>query len=246
MGFYGNYFYEGYIFDSKTIKYQVEEFESGKVKTLFITGMSGSGKSTLAHKYEKDMNIPCYELDDIGFNGGFTDDQLKEYGKEIYDWFKGPGKKYRMDPDRYKELINNKDNNLDYEYDWDLNEACSDFIKYILSKNARCIVEGVEIFMCLDSKQLNIEQFKNSAMIIMGTSATKSTYRSLKRDYENDKKENPSIKLKDAIPFDYLKNRINYALQDEKALKELRNKVKKLNGSRWITYYQTFRKSCYM
>ena len=232
MGFYGNYFNEGYIFDSKTIKYQVEEFESGKVKNLFVTGMSGSGKSTLAHKYEKDLGINCYELDDIGFNGGFTDDQLKEYGKEIYDWFKGPGKKYRMDPDRYKELMNNKDNNLDYEYDWDLNDACGDFIKYILSKNARCIVEGIEIFMCLDSNQLNIEQFKNSAMIIMGTSATKSTYRSLKRDYENDKKEDPSIKLKDAIPFKYLCNRVNYMLHDEKSLKDLRNKVKKLNGSR--------------
>ena len=42
MGFYGNYFNEGYVFDSKTIKYQVEEFESCKVKTLFVTGMSGS------------------------------------------------------------------------------------------------------------------------------------------------------------------------------------------------------------
>ena len=229
MGFYGNYFNEGYIFDSKTIKYQVEEFESGKVKNLFVTGMSGSGKSTLAHKYEKDLGINCYELDDIGFNDKFTDDNLKEYGKEIYDWFKGPGKKYRMDPNRYLESLNNPDIKLDYkEYDWDLNDACSDFIKYILSKNARCIVEGIEIFMCLDSKLLNIDQFKNSAMIVMGTSAAKSTYRALKRDYELDKKEDPSIKLKDAIPFDYLKNRIKYALQDEKALKELRNKIKNI------------------
>ena len=219
---------EGYIFDSETVKYQVEEFESGKVKTLFVTGMSGSGKSTVGHKYEKDMNIPCYELDDIGFNGGYTDDQLKEYGKEIYDWFKGPGKKYRMNVDRHKELMSNKDNNLDYEYDWDLDEACSDFIKYILSKNARCIVEGVEIFMCLDSKLLNIDQFKNSAMIVMGTSAAKSTYRALKRDYELEKKDNPDTKLKDYMPFDYLKNRIKYALQDEKALKELRNKIKNI------------------
>ena len=86
--------------------------------------------------------------------------------------------------------------------------------------------------MCLDSKQLNIDQFENSAMIIMGTSAAKSTYRALKRDYENHKKKDPDSKLKDYIPFDYLKKRINYALRDEKALKELRNKVKKLNGSR--------------
>ena len=81
--FYG-VIHEGYIFDSKDIKYQVEEFEQGKVKTLFVTGHSGSGKSTLGHKYEKELGITCYELDDIRANYNFTDDQLKEYGKEIY------------------------------------------------------------------------------------------------------------------------------------------------------------------
>ena len=54
MSIYGHYFLEqslpkgdvikeGYIFDSKNIEYQVEEFKQGKVKTLFVTGMSGSG-----------------------------------------------------------------------------------------------------------------------------------------------------------------------------------------------------------
>lgn len=219
--FYG-VVHEGYIFDSKDIKYQVEEFEQGKVKTLFITGHSGSGKSTLGHKYEEELKIPCYELDDIGWNYKFTDDQLKEYGKEIYDWLvKGPGKKYRLEknPENEKESKN--------IVDWDLVQASSEFIKYILSKNARCIVEGIAIFQSLDEKLLTIEAFKKSAMIIMGTSAAKSTYRAMKRDYENDKKEDPKLKLKDAIPFHYLVSRVKYALQDEGSLKEMRKKYKK-------------------
>ena len=80
--FYG-IVHEGYILSEKDVKYQVDEFVEGKVKTLFITGHSGSGKSTLAHKYEKELGITCYMLDDIGWNDGFTDDQLKEYGKEL-------------------------------------------------------------------------------------------------------------------------------------------------------------------
>lgn len=64
-------------------------------------------------------------------------------------------------------------------------------------------------------------------MIIMGTSAIKSTVRALSRDYKNDKKEDPNLKLKDAIPFKYLVSRIKEALQDEKTLKKLREKYKK-------------------
>lgn len=207
---------EGYIFDSKDIKYNVEEFEQGKVKTLFVTGHSGSGKSTLGHKYEKELGINCYELDDIGWNYKFTDDQLKEYGPEIYEWFMGPGKKYRLDPSANLNLV-----------DWDLVVASADFIKFILSKNARCIVEGISIFQTLDEGLMKIEQFKNSAMIIKGTSAAKSTVRALKRDYANDKKEDPNLKLKDALPFHYLVNRVKYALHDEGVLREMRKKYKK-------------------
>lgn len=221
MGIYGHALdnsivREGYIFDSKNIEYQVDEFKQGKVKTLFVTGMSGSGKSTLAHKLEKELGINCYELDDIGTNYNFSDDNLKEYGQEIYDWFNGPGKDFRIQPSE-----KGKKHNWSYIY------ACSEFIKYILSKNARCIVEGIHIFLCLDNKLLKIEQFEHSAMIIMGTSAIKSTVRALSRDYKNDKKEDPNLKLKDAIPFKYLVSRIKEALQDEKTLKKLREKYKK-------------------
>lgn len=207
---------EGYIFDSKDIKYRVDEFESGDIKTLFVTGMSGSGKSTAGHKYEKDLGIPCYELDDLGINHHFTDAQLREYGPEMSGFFKGPGKKYRLHPDpKNPKWITD-------DPDWDEVEVSAEFIKYILSKKARCIVEGIGIFMAIDEKRLSIEDFKDSAMIIKGTAAVKSTYRAIRRDYINDKKEDPNLKLKDAVPFHYLVSRIKYMLQDEKMLSKMR------------------------
>ena len=206
---------EGYIFDSKDIKYQVEEFEQGKVKTLFVTGHSGSGKSTLGHKYEKELGINCYELDDIGWNNGFTDEQLKEYGPEIYDWFNGPGKKYRLEVKK------------DAKGDWDLIDASVDFIKYILSKNARCIVEGIEIFMAIDEGKLKIEQFKNSAIIIKGTSGFKSVYRSTKRDVKEDKEKNADDPLSGKQLFKYVVSKVKYMLHDEGVLREMRKRYKK-------------------
>lgn len=220
--FYG-VIHEGYIFDSKDIKYQVEEFEQGKVKTLFVTGHSGSGKSTTGHMYEDKLGIVCYELDDIGWNSRFTDEQLKEYGPEIYNWFNGPGKKYRIQPGTEKRSKDTPKNVVE----WDAVEASADFVKYVLSKNARCIVEGIQIFMAIDEGRLKIEQFENSAMIIKGTSGAKSVYRSTKRDVESDKEENSDDPLKGKQLFKYVVSKIKYMLHDEGVLREMRKKYKK-------------------
>jgi adenylate kinase family enzyme len=210
---------EGYVFDNNDIEYNVEEFKQGKIKSLFITGHSGSGKSTLAHEYEKELGIKCYELDDIIYNFTLTNEQLKKYyGPELYEWIMGPGKQYRIDPDT---TIG--------EWKFNIIDASADFIKYILAKNVRCIVEGIWLYLALHKGILKIEEFKNSAMIIKGTSAAKSTVRALKRDYEYDKKYNPGIKLNDSIPFNYLVKRVKCALQDENILKEMRKNIKNNN-----------------
>ena len=216
---------EGYIFDSKDIKYNVEEFEQCKVKTLFVTGHSGSGKSTEAHKYEKELGVTCYELDDIGNNYIFSDENLKEYGQEFYDWFMGPGKKYRIEPevDENGNNTRTEPNNVDF----DLVEACTSFIKYILSKNARCIVEGISIFMALDEKRLPIEVFENSALIIKGTSGIKSVYRSTKRDADWNNSKTPDDKVKGKEIFKYVISKVKYMLHDEGVLREMRKKYKK-------------------
>ena len=206
---------EGYIFDSKDIKYQVEEFESGKIKTLFITGQSGSGKSTLGRKYAKELKVPIYGLDEVIGNYKYTDEQLKEIGQDLYDYFQSDGSDFRISKKSEVRvpLVNSKK-----------------FIEFILKRNSRCIVEGIHIFLLFSEDMLNIDQLKNSAIIIKGTSGLKSTYRSVKRDYESDKKEDPNIKITDALNFNYLKSKIQDMIKDEKNIKSLRKKVKSLEN----------------
>ena len=202
---------EGYVFDNKDIRYNVEEFEQGKVKTLFITGHSGSGKSTLGRKYAEELKVPIYGLDEVIDNYKYTDEQLKEIGQDLYDYFQSDGSDFRINKKSEVKvpLVNSKK-----------------FIEFILKRNSRCIVEGISIFIALHEGLLKIEQFKNSAMIIKGTSVTKSTVRALKRDYAHIKKEDPNIKL-NAIPFNYFVNRVKYALHNEDLLREMRKKYKK-------------------
>ena len=206
---------EGYILSEKDIKYNIKEFESGKVKTLFITGQSGSGKSTLARKYQNKLKIPYYDLDTISINYQYTDDQIKEIGSDLWEFFNGTGKKYRShpDPENPKRSI---------DADWNISECMADFVKYIISKKARCIVDGVQILQILDEKLIDVEIFKNSAVIIRGTSALKSVMRAMKRDYIDNK---PEVGIKDAFKdFVY---RVKWMLQDEASLKQLRKHYKK-------------------
>jgi hypothetical protein len=76
-------------------------------------------------------------------------------------------------------------------------------------------------------KKINIDAFKNCSVIIKGTSAIKSSIRAVKRNYENNKKENPDIKLKDSTSFGEFISRIKESLKDESLLKKLREKYKK-------------------
>jgi ABC-type oligopeptide transport system ATPase subunit len=206
---------EGYLLSEKDVKYQVEEFESGKIKTLFITGQSGSGKSTLGRKYAEELKIPIYGLDEVIDNYKYTDEQLKEIGQDLYEYFQSDGSDFRINKKSEVRvpLVNSKK-----------------FIEFILKRNSRCIVEGIHIFLLFSEDMLNIDQLKNSAIIIKGTSGLKSTYRSVKRDYESDKKEDPNIKITDALNFNYLKSKIQDMIKDEKNIKSLRKKVKSLEN----------------
>ena len=221
--FYG-VIHEGYVFDSKDIKYQVEEFEQGKVKTLFITGLVGSGKSTLGRKYKEQFKIPLYQLDDIGWNDKYSDDQLKNEYPDMYNFLTGPGKKYRIIDGKINGVEVNSENFND-------SEACGNFIKYILSKNPRCIVEGIQIFVAVADKQIDINSFEKSALFIKGTSGAKAVYRGTKRDIELDKEypiyNNGPLKGKNL--FKHVLTQIKFMLQDEKSLKELRNRYKNKN-----------------
>jgi uncharacterized protein len=201
-------FNEGYVLNSKDIEYNVDKFKNGSIKLLFITGHSGSGKSTIASKLAKDMKIDYISLDDLSENYNFTDTQLDQYCDLISSFFKTVGKKYRNE-----KLIKSFSNKQKIQ-------ISKEFIEYAMSKaNKKYIIEGVEIYNMLYAKMINIDKFKQFAVIIKGTSSFISSYRASKRNIENSKTSNPFSMISE-----YFKS-LSYSIKDEKQLKNMRKEI---------------------
>lgn len=164
--------FESNILNESDIYYNKDKFDSGETNLCFVTGLSGSGKSTMANG----MKAEHYELDDVGFNWNFSDDNLKDYGDLIYTFFKGIGKKYRVG---YAEV------------DDSYASIYSDFVNYSIQyakahKNIKFVIEGVQLFQWINPKDLI-----DYAVYIKGTSRLISTYRAAKRNagFENNTKD---------------------------------------------------------
>lgn len=164
--------FESNILNESDIYYNKDKFDSGETNLCFVTGLSGSGKSTMANG----MKAEHYELDDVGFNWNFSDDNLKDYGDLIYTFFKGIGKKYRVG---YAEV------------DDSYMSIYSDFVNYSIQyakahKNIKFVIEGVQLFQWINPKDL-----VDYAVYIKGTSRLISTYRAAKRNagFENNTKD---------------------------------------------------------
>ena len=63
------YIKENYILSSDSISCDIDDFISGKKKTLFVAGLSGSGKSTISRILSKKLN----------FSHTYTDQCIKKY-----------------------------------------------------------------------------------------------------------------------------------------------------------------------
>lgn len=164
--------FESNVLNESDIYYNKDKFDSGETNLCFVTGLSGSGKSTMANG----MKAEHYELDDVGFNWNFSDDNLKDYGDLIYTFFKGIGKKYRVG---YAEV------------DDSYMSIYSDFVNYSIQyakahKNIKFVIEGVQLFQWINPKDL-----VDYAVYIKGTSRLISTYRAAKRNagFENNTKD---------------------------------------------------------
>ena len=164
--------FESNVLNESDIYYNKDKFDSGETNLCFVTGLSGSGKSTMANG----MKAEHYELDDVGFNWNFSDDNLKDYGDLIYTFFKGIGKKYRVG---YAEV------------DDSYASIYSDFVNYSIQyakahKNIKFVIEGVQLFQWINPKDLI-----DYAVYIKGTSRLISTYRAAKRNagFENNTKD---------------------------------------------------------
>jgi dephospho-CoA kinase len=182
-----NVFSEGYILNGKDFKYKVDDFESGKTNILFITGASGSGKSTTAKGLAKKYSCEYIELDDVINADSFSDDNLKEYNPIMYGFFTSnpTGKKFR-----HISLKEGVDEN-DY---WEIIPA---FLKYAVQHTGgkKYIIEGIEIYDCVDAGKLQPAMFKPYAMIIKDTSALKSAVQAIDRDIKNDNAEEKGFEL---------------------------------------------------
>ena len=159
--------------DRKDFYLDVDKFESGEVRLLFITGMSGGGKTTLANKLAKKYNAVLINLDDMGHED-FTKDE----------YFKGKPK----DLEVFKNWLNRsnlpKPANYNPNY---IEELRLDYIKFCMDKykNRKFIIEGVYIPAMYEiDKENGSEIFKedNFALIILGTSVVKSMLRRIVRD----------------------------------------------------------------
>lgn len=198
--------YEGVFINQDDIYYNMEKFESGKNKVLYITGYSGSGKSTLAKQIIE-------ENDDIVFISGdyFTLAIIHNlYGNVPEKWklespiFKGGDyiKRYLLVDGNWMNIKRHKTKDKNAMFNNETILAL--FHQFCIwleeeSKMKRCknrfVVEGCQVALIP-----NLEFFKDKPLIIKGTSAATSYIRKQKRDFSRgafswDKVKNSMIKM---------------------------------------------------
>jgi uridine kinase len=203
------YLNENYIFNTDNIEINLNRWKKNGDNLLYITGHGGSGKTTLMKEMAQKHKCEIIEFDTISSA-----------------LIKG-----------YKNLNKDKCHPLCIEYlnkhplptnvSWEdidiFNDECNKFHNWLIKrvkendcKNSLFILEGQQIFLCLDPELL-----KDKPIIVMGTSALVSWYRMNKR---TSKRKNING-LKKLLLFlstlhpTYIKKYIN----DEKKLKELKN-----------------------
>ena len=169
-------FSEAMILPQKDLIYHKNEFDSGEINLAFVVGFSGSGKTTMARQLaDKYDDCDYIELDDVLSIGHFSDDNLKEYSSLLYDFFTGPGKKYRV---MYQYVVDNHISENEYA-----KPLIKDIIDYAISyakshKDKRFILEGIWPLVY----GINPSKFKDCMVCIKGTSYLASTIRAFNRD----------------------------------------------------------------
>lgn len=201
----------GVIVSGKNIEYNVDAFKQGKCKLCFVTGFSGSGKTTLAKKIAEEIKCEVIELDDICNPVAFSDDNLKEYDELVYNFFK-------------KNNIG-KENRDKITDAWGDNKVVSEFVKYAMSNaKKQYVIEGVELYICINAGSLSLDALKSQSMIVVATSAIMSAARATNRDYNNIK-DNDGFTSK----FEFMKFMFHLAGQYAGNIMKGRKAVKKLS-----------------
>lgn len=162
------------------LEINVDKWKSGEIKDLYILGLSGSGKSTLSREFHrKYRDCSLIELDAF-LNSKYhseerNDGTLLAYAKKYY----GNLKTFS----NYITLLMGENNLSDKELNIVIDE---EFLKYIrfchYEWKKRCIIEGVDVICAVRYGQNDIFKENEYALIIKGTSVTKSFIQKFKRD----------------------------------------------------------------
>lgn len=158
---------ENILLSSDNIELNLEKF--GKdFNTLYITGLGGSGKSTIIKEYAAKYKAEALEFDAVtsALIRGLENLNKNKIHPIILEYLEtqNPCKLNGFDdPNFVVESVK--------FLDWFENRVANDNTLYIL--------EGMQLFICFEP-----ERFRGRPMIIMGTSVTKSMYRSTLRAYK--------------------------------------------------------------
>ena len=207
---------ESLFISNSLFEYNMADFYNGDINICFITGFSGSGKSTLGIALkEKIPNSEFISLDGIGAYGLFTKEETEGFPKVVRDFFdKDPvGKEYKTSTDRMRGLL-----------------FCAPaFINYLIKhkgSKTKYIVEGIAIYTGVQERKIDINSLKPFAMIIMGTSVIKSTYRAVVRDVKNDLDTGTKVDFEFIKRvFTRIKNRFSMNFQADKILNNLKRDI---------------------
>ena len=209
-----NYINESVLFNSKDFVYNLDKFEQEKTNILFITGYSGGGKSYLSRELAKKYNVELVEYDVISF--------IYKHKNKI-DKNSLIGRFFSENVLAKKYLESGK---KDLQYSIDV--LYPELMGFIQLNNYRCIVEGMQVFMAIEAGAVDENFYRDYAMIIKGTSAIKSSFRAIKRDFGPDRPDNYSKptfeKLKSILRR--LKNMAVNINGNEKAFKSIKDNLK--------------------
>ena len=176
---------EGYIFDDKTVYLNTESVgEIANKNILFITGLSGGGKSTFTNLLvNNNDNVVVVHLDEM-IGDTRNKNHLSKIDKNV---FKLLTAEYGSENKFYETMKSWQTDEVRDNYEL-IKGIIIDFIMKVIkmsrkafSMNKLILVEGVQLYnVGLDNRIR--DTLAKSAMIILGSSVSKSAIRGLKRD----------------------------------------------------------------
>ena len=161
------YVEENLLVSKDNLEFNLENFNQNN-NILFITGLGGSGKSTIISEYATKYNAQPLEYDAV------TSALIK--GLENLN-------RNKIHPIILEYLEKENPRKLNGFSDPNFNKECVKFLNWFEANYSNdgnlYVLEGMQIFLCF-----NPERFKDKPIVIMGTSVTKSMFRSVSRTYK--------------------------------------------------------------